>query len=417
MYGDMAEKKGEEPRSVRELLTEMKNTSDWMMDLARASLLFENRELAEKVRELEIRMDGLMYEIRTMAVLAARNAEEARKIAGILQIASAAEAISNSTGDMVDLVLRGMEIHPSVKKALLLCEEKIQQVKVMEGSAMLHKKLEELELPSRIGVRILALKREKDWLVPPHPAVELKEGDLLVARGPEGGLSVFLRLTGSRRGQEGKGEKPTKLELWLARMYDLSSMMVDLAYSSILLTSKELGEEVRRLEKEFDDFNYHMWLETLKTSRGEQDLRRLNSLLQVVKCLEKISDAADTIVDVVLRGEKLHPVFAEALSRADEQVARIRVEEGSRLEGKNLKQLNLETSVGVDVMVIERKRKYFFEPGVKKKLKTGDWLVVRGTYRALKKFAEMCQPEKKEVTAPGQEAPPAPAPASEPQAS
>jgi len=413
----MAEKKEEEPRSVRELLTEMKNTSDWMMDLARASLLFENRELAEKVRKLEIVMDGLMYEIRTMAVLAARNAEEARKIAGILQIASAAEAISNSTEEMVDLVLRGMEIHPSVKRALLLCEEKIQQAEVMEGSPLLHKKLEELELPSRIGVRILALKREKEWLVPPLPNTELKEGDLLVARGSEGGLSVFLRLSGAKREQKEKEGKPTKLELWLAKMYDLSSIMVDLAYSSILLTSKELAEEVRRLEEGFDNLNYQMWLETLKTCRQEQDLKRLNSLLQVVKCLEKISDAADTIADVVLRGEKLHPVFVEALSRADEQVARVRVEGGSRLEGKTLKQLNLETSVGVDVMVIERKKKYFFEPGLKKKLKAGDQLVVRGTYRALKKFAEMCQPEKKEVTAPGQEAPPAPAPASEPRAS
>jgi uncharacterized protein with PhoU and TrkA domain len=331
----MAERKEEEPRSVRELLTEMKNTSDWMMDLARASLLFENRELAERVRELEIRMDGLMFEIRTMAVLAARNVEEARQIAGILQIASAAEAISNSTEEMVDLVLRGMEIHPSVKGALLLSEEKIQQVEVMEGSPLLHKKLEELELPSRIGVRILALRRGKEWIIPPQPNTELKEGDLLVARGPEGGLSVFLRLSGTRRERVKREGKPTRLELWLAKMYDLSSMMVDLAYSSLLLTSRELAEEVRRMEEMFDGLNYRMWLETLKTSRQEQDLKRLNSLLQVVKCLEKISDAADTIADVVLRGEKLHPVFVEALSRADEQVAKGQVGGGLPPAGKD----------------------------------------------------------------------------------
>lgn len=400
----------EEPRSVRAMLTEMKNTSDWMMDLARASLLFEDRELAGKVRELELKMDKLMYEIRTVAVLAARNAEEARKIAGVLQIASAAEALSNSTGDMVDLVLRGMEIHPVVKGALLRCEERISQVTVGEGSALLHKKLEELELPSRIGVRLLAVRREKEWHVPPPPDMELREGDLLVARGPEGGISVLQRLSGPKRGQAGGRERPSRLELELAQMYDLSSVMVDLAYSSVLLTSRELGEEVRRLEERFDKLNYQLWLETLRASREEQDLRRLNSLLQVVKCLEKISDAADTIADVVLRGEELHPVFAEALSRADEQVARVRVERGSRLEGKSLKQLNLETSVGVDVMVIERGRRYLFEPGATRRLKAGDRLVVRGTYRALKKFSEMC-------TAPEQGAPPSPAPASEPQAS
>ncbi|MEM2866152.1 MAG: TrkA C-terminal domain-containing protein [Candidatus Hadarchaeales archaeon] len=414
MYKNMAESK-EEPRSVRGLLTEMKNTSDWVMDLARASLLFENRELAEKVRELELKMDKLMYEIRTVAVLAARNVEEARKIAGVLQIASAAEALSNSTDDMVDLVLRGMEIHPVVKKAILRCEERISQVTVGEGSALLHKKLEELELPSKIGVRILAVKREKDWSVPPPPDMELREGDLLVARGPEGGISVLQRLSGLRKAQAEGREKPSKLELELAQMYDLSSVMVDLAYSSVLLTSRELAEEVRRLEERFDKLNYQLWLETLKTSREEQDLRRFNSLLQVVKCLEKISDAADTIADVVLRGEELHPVFAEALSRADEQVAKVKVEKGSRLEGKSLGQLNLETSVGVDVMAIERGRRYLFEPEAKRRLKAGDWLVVRGTYRALKRFAEMCKSEK--ITAPEPGAPPSPAPASEPQVS
>jgi len=402
----MAER--EEPRSVRVLLTEMKNTSDWMMDLAKASLLFENRELAERVRELEVRMDGLMYEIRTMAVLAARNPEDARKIAGVLQIASSAETISNATDDMVDLVLRGMDIHPSLKRALLLCEEKIQQLEVGEGSALLHKKLEELELPSRIGVRILSLKRGKEWFIPPSPDMELKAGDLLVARGPKAGLSVFFKLGGSKK-EWTKTERPSRLEWWLARMYDLSSMMVDLAYSSVLFTSRELAEEVRRLEERFDQFNYHLWLEALKSCRREQDLRGINSLLQVVKCLEKISDAADGIADVVLRGEKLHPVFAEALSRADEQVARMRVEEGSPLVGKALRQLNLETSVGVDVMAIERKNRYLFEPKLGERLRAGDLLVVRGTYRALQRFAEMC----KKAIAPEREGPPSPAPASQ----
>ncbi|MEM0359547.1 MAG: TrkA C-terminal domain-containing protein [Candidatus Hadarchaeales archaeon] len=408
----MAESK--EPRNVRELLTEMKNTSDWMMDLARVSLLFENKELAKKVRELELKMDHLMYEIWTVAVLAARSEEDARKIAGVLQIASAAEAISNSTGDMVDLVLRGMEIHPLVKNALLRCEEKLTQLRVGEGSALLHKRLEELELPSRIGVKILAIRRDKEWIVPPSSSTELREGDLLVVRGPEEGISVLHKLTGSNV-EEGREKKPSKLELELAQMYDLSSMMVDLAYSSVLLASKELGKEVRRLEEKFDKLNYQLWLETLKASREEEDPRKLNSLLQVVKCLEKISDAADTIADVILRGEELHPVFAEALSKADEQVARIKVEAGSTLEGKTLEQLNLETSVGVDVMVIERRGKFFFEPNRGKKIMGGDRLVVRGTYRALRKLAQMCKSKK--VTSQEPEGLSSPVPASEPQAS
>ena len=106
------------PKSVRELLTEMKDVSDLMVDLAYASLLFESKEIAERVHELEARMDELMYRIRIIAAVAARNVKEAQKITGILQVASAAEAMSNATGDIADLILRGINIHPIVREAI-----------------------------------------------------------------------------------------------------------------------------------------------------------------------------------------------------------------------------------------------------------------------------------------------------------
>jgi len=82
---------------VRELLTEMKDTSDLMVDLAMRALLYESDELANLVHTLEKKMDELMYTIRIMAAVSARNVKEAHKITGILQVASSAEAISNAT--------------------------------------------------------------------------------------------------------------------------------------------------------------------------------------------------------------------------------------------------------------------------------------------------------------------------------
>jgi len=381
---------GHEPHSVRELLTEMKNTSDWMIDLARAALLFESEEIAGHVRNFERRMDELMYQIRTIAAVAARNVEEARSITSILQVASAAEAISNSAGDMVDLVLRRMEIHPTIREAALLTDEKLANLRVEEGSALANRTLLDLELPSRIGVRILAVKRGKEWIVPPIASTELRAGDELVVKGPKDGLGVLCKMTGCPKLEfRGRGHLP-KIGRKLSEMYDFSGMMVDMAYSSILLRSKEIAEEVRKLEEKFDKLNYSLWLETLKAAKVERNVRRLNSLLQVIKCLERISDAADSMADVVLRGMELHPVFAEAIAEADEQVARVKVSERSRLVGKTLRELNLEMSIGVDVIMIERGKRYIFNPSGMKKLRAGDSLVVRGTYFGIQRLREAC---------------------------
>ena len=378
------------PRSVRELLTDMKDTSDLMIDLARATLLFESVELAERVRELEEHMNKLMYQIRVIAAVAARNVEEAGRITGILQVASAAEAISNSTDEIVDLVLRRMDIHPVAREAAVLADEKLVRVEVGEGSVLAGKRFQELKLPSSIGVRVLALKREKEWVVPPVGDTEVRADDMLIAKGPKDGIGILCKMAGGPSTiPKVKGELPL-IGRALAEMYDSSGMMVDMAYSSILLGSREVAMEVRELEERFDKLNYKLWLDTLKTARKERNVARLNSLLQIVKCLERISNAADSIVDVVARGLELHPVFAHAIAEADEQIARVDVSERSELVGRTLGELNLWTTMGAYVLVIKRGKRYFFDPGRRRRVQAGDSLIVRGSQpgvQQLKKVA------------------------------
>jgi len=375
------------PRSVRELLIDMKNISDLMVDLSYATVLFENEELADRMHALEARMDELMYHIRVIAAVAARNVREARKITGILQVASAAEAISNATADIADLVRRRMKIHPMVHDALRMADEKLVGVKIGEGSILAGKKLYELRLPSSIGMWILALKRGREWIVPPLRDTELRVGDLLVAKGPQDGVTTLCSMAGARREVVAPGKEMPFIRNALAEMRDLSSVMVDLAYSSILLGSREVAEEVRELEEEFDRLNYKLWLTTLAAAaRLESDVPRLNSVLQMVKCMEKISDAADSIVDVVLRKLELHPVFARALAETDEGIARVEVRPKSPLVGKSLGELNLWATMGVYVLLVKRGKRYIFDPGKKVRLRAGDSLTVRGTYYGVEKF-------------------------------
>ncbi len=375
------------PRSVRELLTEMKDTSDLMIDLAYASLLYESTELAGLVHKLETKMDELMYTIRIMAAAAARNVREAQKITGILQVARATEAISNSTGEMADLIRRRMKIHPVIKDALRVADEKIIKIKVSGASMVAGKKLAELKLPSSMGVFVLAIKRKNEWTTPPTKDSRILPRDEIVVKGPWHGIRIFGEMAGVHVEPFTPGKELQSLRKELSKIRDLSDVTVDLAYSSLMLGSTDVAEDVREIEEDLDKFTYRAWLDTLTiASRLESDIPRLNSVLQVVKSMERISNAADAIVDIVLRKIELHPVFARALAETAERICRVRVPKNSEMVGMTLDDLNLWETTGVYVLIIRRGRQHIITPGHDVKLRAGDILTLRGSPDGIEKL-------------------------------
>ncbi|MEM2890397.1 MAG: TrkA C-terminal domain-containing protein [Candidatus Hadarchaeum sp.] len=375
------------PRSVRELLTEMKDTSDLMVDLAYAALLYESKELANLVHQLESKMDELMYTIRIMAAVAARNVKEAHKITGILQVASSAEAISNATGDMADLISMKIGIHPVIKDALRAADEKIVKLKISTGSNLDGKSLREIKLPSSIGVWVLAVKRNGEWVAPIKKDAQLQAEDELVVKGPLYGIRIVHEMAGAKFEPFTPETRLKKLRNEMAKMRDLSDIAVDLAYSSLMLGSTEVAEEVREIEEAFNKFNYQTWLDTLKIAAEEKkNIAKLNSVLQMARYMESITDAADSIVDVVIRKIELHPVFAKALSESLEKICRVKIAAGSRFAGKTLEKLNLWGTVGVYVLVIKRGNKHIITPGGNVKLKDNDIVTVRGSFEGIEKF-------------------------------
>ena len=182
-----------EPKSIRELLKEIKNISELIVDLAYSAILFNSKEIAEEVRYLEVRMDKLNYEIRIMAMLAARNAEDAEKMAAILQIAQAADTISNAAADMVKLLAYKLD-HPILPHLIKESDEIIKKIKVGEESAAAEKTISELRIAAETGVRILAIRRKDRWIYGPKGNVKLKKGDILICIGPEEGIKQLNRL-------------------------------------------------------------------------------------------------------------------------------------------------------------------------------------------------------------------------------
>lgn len=190
------------PTSVKELLTEMKDTSELIVDLAYSAVKFDSEDMAQEVRELEFKMDKLLYQIRLAAMLAARTPQDAEQLSGILQVASAAENISNAAGDIVNLVESPIEIRPFLPFVLKDADEKIKPVRIFENSTISNHLIGELRVESETGARIIAVKRKKKWIYDVDEYFKLKSNDTLIVRGVEDGLLEFQRYA------EGKSKWP-----------------------------------------------------------------------------------------------------------------------------------------------------------------------------------------------------------------
>jgi len=177
--------------TVRELLTEMKDISEVMVDLAYAAIMFDSEEIAEEVAHLEERMHTLNYEIRIKAMLSARTYNDAVKIAGLLQVAAAAESISNAAGDIVTLSGVDRTKKPFLSFVLREAEEKIRRLTISENSDMVSRSIADLSIEAETGMRIIAIKRGKRWMYDPEGSAFLKAGDIIIVRGTESGSELL----------------------------------------------------------------------------------------------------------------------------------------------------------------------------------------------------------------------------------
>ncbi len=99
------------PRTVKDLLIELKDTTELMVDLAYSAILFDNEDIAEEVLHLEEKTNELIRQLRVVSILAGRRVEEAEMVSSLLQIGSATQRIGEAAGDIAILVLRGFNVN------------------------------------------------------------------------------------------------------------------------------------------------------------------------------------------------------------------------------------------------------------------------------------------------------------------
>jgi len=177
---------------VRETLIQMKDISELMLDLSYSAALFDNKELAEEVMELETKIDDLVYQLNMNLMLAARDRQDAESLAGVSKIGSLTNAISDAAADVAGIVLNDIGIHPLVREVFQRAEEHLAHMVISENSVLTGKTVEELDLAAEVGIDIIAIRRGKYWHINPDKEILLPE-DVLVARGTGSGLKKLIQ--------------------------------------------------------------------------------------------------------------------------------------------------------------------------------------------------------------------------------
>ncbi|MXV62111.1 potassium channel protein [Natronorubrum sp. JWXQ-INN-674] len=384
-----------EPVNVKDVLVEMKDTAELLIDLSYSAVLLSSEEIAEEVLRLEERMDVLEMRARMGLMMAVRSPEDAEQLAPVLGIVTAADDISDAAGDIAKVVLEDIGLPEAMRAALPEAVETLVRGVVNTNSEYAGQTLEEIDLESETGVRVIALRRGDDWLLNPGPTTRIEADDVALLRGPDVVIGdVYESLTGTAY-EPPVAESPDIDDLeravdTIVHMKNLSELAVDLAYSAVLFDSDALAEEVRNLEVEVDALESRFEAWTLRAAADASDPVSLRGLIHLGSATEVISDAAVDISEGVLRNIDVHPVVQMAVEESDEIITRVEVESNSDLDGTAITAGVPDTESTMSVIAIRRPEEGWVLVGdADAEVRGGDILISKGTRTAATAFEEL----------------------------
>lgn len=388
------------PTTVKDLLTEIRNTSELIIDLAYSSVLYDVEDVAEEVLELEAKFQELINEIRKKAMLSGRHIRDAEKIVSVLQIASASHKMSSAAGDISLLVLRGFKLPKNIVNLILThSEETIMKISVPEHSPVAGKTLGEVMFQKVTGMRVIAIKRDLDWVFNVNRDTMVMKGDILFVRGDPNSVPKLYEFVM----QETREMLiATELEIpeldkavdLLIEMKNLSELAVDLAYSSLLYGNRETALEVVYIESVLDNMKFEVEKLILSASKKFEDPSILIPIIEIVHSSEQIADGAREIAEILLNRLELPEIFKDAMKKTGEILMMVTVEKDSPLHNKTLKETRVESKTGMHIIGIKRKNEWITRPTASTAIFAGDILIAKGPREAEKEFLELCCPAK-----------------------
>lgn len=378
------------------MLAEARDHSELMIDLAYAAMYFNDEDMAEEVYELEIDLHNRVHDMREICILAGRNNREASQMSSVLVVLSSIERMGYAAVGIARIVTHKLGIPSALLIDLSRANEVSHRLRIRDSSPMSHQSLETMELPTEYSMRVVAIKRQSNWIINPDGDQILLPEDILILRGSPDGIAGLRKMAGA---PEYKPIVDDDLGIIsdldravdvLVDMKNLSEVCVGLAYSALLLNDRSLAAEVNFLEDRIDEMREHLEVWILRAAKEMVDPSQLRGLLRFGGAAEEIGDAAQQLVWLIDSEEEIHPVLNRSLADSDEVVLRMPVSKDSILVGRTLGNIKLEIETGFFLLAIKRGAKYFYRPKSQQVIEEDDELIVNGPKEGREYLAELC---------------------------
>jgi len=201
MTGERYERPAAETPDVDDLeravdaIVHMKNLSELAVDLAYSAVLFDSEELAREVRNIEVEVDGLRSRFEAWVLGAAADAEDPVTLRGLIHIGTSTEVISDAAIDISVGVLQDIDAHPVVRLAVRESDEILVRAEVEAGSDLDGTGVTGGVPDADTTMSVLAVRRsDEGWLLVADADVELRAGDVLIAKGTRTAAESFREL-------------------------------------------------------------------------------------------------------------------------------------------------------------------------------------------------------------------------------
>lgn len=188
-------------------------------------------------------------------------------------------------------------------------------------------------------------------------------------------------------------EKFEEIAKRFVELKNTSEIMIDLAYSSLMLNSRELAEEVQRLEEYVDKLHTDFELLALTSDFKKEEAAGFLGLIRLGVATEKIADAAAEMAEVVLRDIEPHPLLTLTIKEAEETVIQACVTGGSSLVNMTVKEARVHEETGMWVLAIKRGGKCL-RPKAASRIRAGDILIASGYAEGAEDLKKLAAPNE-----------------------
>ena len=367
--------------SIAEALRECLSLASLALDLAFAAIIYEDKEIANETVDAAKFIDRLVETIIFRYGIATKDLDDARDLISTVWIAYMMNQISDQAQRIAEMMIEEKRLIPEVKNALLRGEEAVGLIKIGEGSKLHSLSYSEAVYKLSVGFDVIAIKRDKEWILNPEKSFRFKKGDTVVIRGTREVLEYFkipldLEITKIDR----------ELVNRISELKNDCEMSLYLGYSAVLYDSKGLAAGALQFYKKVEDTCRTLELEILKRKGVSEEVINTIDFLNI---LREISWSGEKLALVVKGRGRIHPVMDMVDDQSKEQFMLVKVDRKSIWTNKTIGELLLDDRMGVRIIAIKRRGRWLFDPDESMKINAGDLLLISGYEMGIESLEEI----------------------------